>query len=259
MEELRDKNNIYINMLNEFYSTVDFKPISSNAISIYLFVLHTAFKNDFTKEISVANTTLINKLRLTIKELQTARNELITKGYITYKKGCNQNNAPKYSIIRKKQPQNEEMGQAEGQAKGNAEEQSKGQPEGYIITILDLYFNYIINNQSENFLNLNAEDKKAIITILKKLDLYIQNIQILEYMQNEQILELKIQYWVIKELYLSPYKIYLKDLTRERFLFRFLKSKKYVPVSDIYRFLNYFIKSMQEDLKRKEGGENGNN
>ena len=246
----------YTKQLDAFYSLVDFKPLSSNAISMYNFLLHIAYKIEWVNEFTVANTTIMSKLHLTQKELQTARNELITKKYIIYKKGSNQNKAPKYSIIRLYEEKNSILGQAEvnakvyaeGNAEGNAEVQATVKTEGNIITKLNLYIIYIIYNKGSQFKNIGEADKKAIITILKKLELYIDDPVILEYMSEEQLLELKIQYWIVKELYFSPYKICLNQLTRQRFMFRFLKARMYVEPQDTYKFLNYCIKSFQEDL-----------
>ena len=76
-------------------------------------------------------------------------------------------------------------------------------------------------------------------------------------MSKQQILEMQVQYWAIKELYYSPYKIFLNNLTNERLTFRFLKTKKYVDMNEnMNKFLNYFIKSLQEDFyknKKEEG------
>lgn len=242
----------YTKQLDAFYSLVDFKPLSSNAISMYNFLLHIAYKIEWVNEFTVANTTIMSKLRLTLKELQTARNELITKKYIIYKKGSNQNKAPRYSIIRLYEEKNGNFGQAEVNAKvyaeGNTEVYAAVNAEGNIITKLNLYFIYIIYNKGSQFKNIGEADKKAIITILKKLELYIYDPVILEYMSEEQLLELKIQYWIVKELYFSPYKICLNQLTRQRFMFRFLKARMYVEPQDTYKFLNYCIKSFQEDL-----------
>lgn len=242
----------YTKQLDAFYSLVDFKPLSSNAISMYNFLLHIAYNIEWVNEFTVANTTIMSKLRLTLKELQTARNELITKKYIIYKKGSNQNKAPRYSIIRLYEEKNGNFGQAEVNAKvyaeGNTEVYAAVNAEGNIITKLNLYFIYIIYNKGSQFKNIGEADKKAIITILKKLELYIDDPVILEYMSEEQLLELKIQYWIVKELYFSPYKICLNQLTRQRFMFRFLKARMYVEPQDTYKFLNYCIKSFQEDL-----------
>ena len=73
--------------LAEFYSTLDYKPISSNAIAIYLVLLRIASNTGWLEEFKVTNTILMSKIKnLSISALQRARNELITKNYILYKK-----------------------------------------------------------------------------------------------------------------------------------------------------------------------------
>ncbi len=73
--------------LTEFYSTLDYKPISSNAISIYLLLLQIDCKTDWLIEFKVTNTILMSKIKnLNLSALQRARNELINNQYILYKK-----------------------------------------------------------------------------------------------------------------------------------------------------------------------------
>lgn len=251
----------YIKQLEAFYSTLDYNSLSVNAIAIYQYLLHIAFKTGWSEEFKVANITIQSKLNLSIKQLQTARNELILKNYISYKKGDNQKNSPKYRIISLYETPKKEIGQPQGyterQAKGIAQGQPQEQAEGYIITILYLYFNFIINKEQQKFKNITAKDKQSIINILIRLGIYIKNTEILDYMSEQEILDLKVQYWVIKEIYFSPYKVFLNQLTRERLNFRFLKTKKYVDMNtNMNKFLNYFIKSLQEDFyknKKEEG------
>ena len=73
--------------LAEFYSSLDYKPISANAISIYLILLQIDSKTDWLYEFKVTNTILMSKIKgLSISSLQRARNELITNDFIKYKK-----------------------------------------------------------------------------------------------------------------------------------------------------------------------------
>lgn len=73
--------------LSEFYSTLDYKPISANAISIYLVLLEIACKTEWLREFKVTNTILMSKVKgLNISSLQRARNELINNQYILYRK-----------------------------------------------------------------------------------------------------------------------------------------------------------------------------
>ena len=73
--------------LSEFYSILDYKPLSANAISIYLILLQVAKKTSWLNEFKVTNTILMSKIKnLSLSSLQRARNELITNEFITYKK-----------------------------------------------------------------------------------------------------------------------------------------------------------------------------
>ena len=90
----------YIKQLNEFYSTLDYKPLSANAIAIYFILLQVANKTGWIDKFKVANTVLMSKCDLNMQKLIRARNKLINQGYITYLKGKNQNDAPIYSIIK---------------------------------------------------------------------------------------------------------------------------------------------------------------
>lgn len=250
------KNKIDLNkQLSEFYSTLDYKPISANAISIYLILLQIDCKTDWLTEFRVANTILMSKIKgLSISSLQRARNELINNQYILYKKGVNQNDASTYSIIKLY------FEQANEQPNEQPNEQADELPAEHINTTLDLFFNFIINKDCCKFQNISSQDKQAIIYILKKLDLIIDNMNTDEgfiYMPDKDKFALKIQCYCIKEVYFSPYRVFLKDLTRERFLFRFEKAKKYINPSNTYKFLNYFIKCVQEDFyKNKKEGNN---
>lgn len=77
----------YKKQLEEFYSTLDYKPISSNAISIYLVLLQISSKVDRLDEFRVANNIFMSKIKnLNMSALQRARNELINNSYIKYKK-----------------------------------------------------------------------------------------------------------------------------------------------------------------------------
>ncbi len=83
---MKDKINLE-KQLSEFYSTLDYKPISANAISIYLVLLQVARNADWIDKIRVSNNILMSKIKgLSISALQRARNELIYNKYIEYKK-----------------------------------------------------------------------------------------------------------------------------------------------------------------------------
>lgn len=255
----------YVRQLREFYSNLNFNKLSTKAMALYQAILNIADGANWIKELSIANITLMSICNLSIKELQNARNELITKKYIAYKKGRNQNDAPKYSISILYNDSNTKIGQAEGQALGQPHRQpvrqALGQPLGYINTLhynttLDLFFNYINNNAQDFFENgkdkLNFQDKAIIVMHLKKLGIFIEDTRILEMFTEVKLLEIKIFYWAIKEIYFSAYKVYLNKLTYNNLCLRFLKAKEYVATEegiDLERLIAYFIKCLQTELK----------
>ena len=113
--------------------------------------------------------------------------------------------------------------------------------------------NFIIIYQKKSgakFENLKESEKEGIIILLKQIEIYIENQQILEYMTEEQIQDIKIQYWAIKELYKGPYKVFLKNLKREQFQFKYLQAKKYINQEKEFKedIVKYFIKILQTDL-----------
>lgn len=99
--------------------------------------------------------------------------------------------------------------------------------------------------------NFAEKDRKSIINILQKLGVFIDNPDILKYFSENQILEYKLQYWTIKELYFSPHRVFLNELTEKQFIYRFHKAKKYMDYTQgsIYEFIAYFIHCIQEELE----------
>ena len=123
------------------------------------------------------------------------------------------------------------------------------------ITTLDLLFNYINNSESENLtvfdfeeMRMHKENKTGLINVLKRLDLFVENVNVLEFVSEEKQLDFKVQYWVVKELYESPYKCLLNKLTGDEVKLRFLKTKEYKDYSDITAFVAYFKKCLENEL-----------
>ena len=89
----------YIKQLNAFYKIVPIKQIGSNAKNLYETLLYINsscyWKSDFT----VANLYLMSLTGLNKQAIYRARNELIQKELIEFKKGINQNEAGKYTIF----------------------------------------------------------------------------------------------------------------------------------------------------------------
>ncbi len=258
----------YEKQLDSFYTKLNFNKLSTNAIALYQAIVHIAKGASWIKELSIANITLMSICNLTIKELQNARNELINKKFLEYKKGRNQNEAPKYYLIRLYEVCTKEIRQPEGQAQGKpvgqAVRQAQGITQGYINTLhfnttLDSFFDYINNSAQDFFDNgkdqINLQDKAIIIMHLKRLGILVENQSILELFTENKLIETKIFYWVIKEIYFSSYRIFLNNLTYNNLCLRFLKSKEYVSGEegiDVERLIPYFIKCIQTDMKEEK-------
>lgn len=263
----------YIKQLNEFYSILDYKPLSSNAISLYGFLLHVANKTGWLKEFRVANTTIMSKCKLNTSALQRARMELINNGYIKYKKGSNQNEMPRYSLVilyfeqANAQPNEQADKQASEQAGNIPNTTPNTQPgehnnkQNNIIqntnnkldqTKLNMFFNYISNGEAE-FDGISSSQKQGIIVVLQRLEIYINPSVDLSCLPSDYVTDAKIQYWVVKELYFSEYKVFLNDLNREDFMFRYLKTKKYMEMAtrgyDVEEFVSYFITCLHDEMK----------
>lgn len=121
-------------------------------------------------------------------------------------------------------------------------------------TKLDNLFIYMITGQ-KNEESFSSVDREAIIYILKRLEIYIQKIEQLEYLTEDRILEYKLQYWTIKEIHFSPYKVYLNTLTRDRFLLKFLQTQKYITIDNeekLSEFVSYFITVLRDDFAKGE-------
>ena len=253
---MNTKNKIDIQrQLDEFYSTLDFKPLSANAISIYLVLLEIDRKTDWLYEFRVTNTILMSKVkRLSISALQRARNELINNQYIFYKKGTNQNVASTYTINKLYNDEFIQFEQANEQASEQANEQADEQADEHIITKLNLLFNYIYKNGSGEKIGLTQNDKSNLILIYSKLELYVNNSKAYELMSAERVLDEKIMLWAIKEIYLSPHKIYLNTLTRDKFILKYYQTKKYITEKENYKIkeiIDYFMVCLHDEMENR--------
>lgn len=253
---MNTKNKIDIQrQLDEFYSTLDFKPLSANAISIYLVLLEIDRKTDWLYEFRVTNTILMSKVKgLSISALQRARNELINNQYIFYKKGTNQNVASTYTINKLYNDEFIQFEQANEQTSEQANEQADEQADEHIITKLNLLFNYIYKNGSGEKIGLTQNDKSNLILIYSKLELYVNNSKAYELMSAERVLDEKIMLWAIKEIYLSPHKIYLNTLTRDKFILKYYKTKKYITEKENYKIkeiIDYFMVCLHDEMENR--------
>ena len=87
----------YIKQVNEFNELLQLNPLHSSSQCLYHILLHINNRCNWISEFTVANTLLMSYTGLTLSSLQRARNNLIQKGFIRYKKGSG-NNAGTYKI-----------------------------------------------------------------------------------------------------------------------------------------------------------------
>jgi hypothetical protein len=88
----------YIKQMNQFYKVLSNNPLSSNAQCLYFFLLNKDNELGWIKEFTIANLIICGFTSLSRQALDRARNELVTKGYIKYRKGVS-NQAGKYLIV----------------------------------------------------------------------------------------------------------------------------------------------------------------
>ncbi len=88
----------YIKQLNAFWRLLPNNPLSSNAVCLYVYLLSKDNEFCWKKEFTVPNLIICGSISLSRQALDRARNELIQKGYIKYKKGIS-NQAGKYVIV----------------------------------------------------------------------------------------------------------------------------------------------------------------
>ena len=132
--------------------------------------------------------------------------------------------------------------------------QAEELPDEHIITKLNLLFNYIYKNGSGEKIGLTQNDKSNLILIYSKLELYVNNSKAYELMSAERVLDEKIMLWAIKEIYLSPHKIYLNTLTRDKFILKYYKTKKYITEKENYKIkeiIDYFMVCLHDEMENR--------
>lgn len=118
-------------------------------------------------------------------------------------------------------------------------------------TKLNLYYLFIIG-KVENFEEISQIEKQANINILKKLEIFIDDPKTDDVITKDERRKLIYQYWAIKEINDSGDKVFIKNLTREIFLNKFLKTCEYVNLNNETDFLNYFIKALKNKMEEIE-------
>ena len=109
-----------------------------------------------------------------------------------------------------------------------------------------------MNHKRKTFDGLNEMDRLSIKTTLERLELYIEDDT---YLPENMKFDLQLKYYAITQIYLSPYKIYLRDIKEKIFTRIFLAAKKYCPIEDensLEDFMNYFIVCFRKEIEKNE-------
>ena len=89
----------YLKQINTFFELLLSNPLSANAQCLYFNLLNINNKCNWLEEFTTANSTLMGFTNLNKQALYRARNELIQRNLIEFKKGINQNQSGRYKII----------------------------------------------------------------------------------------------------------------------------------------------------------------
>lgn len=114
---------------------------------------------------------------------------------------------------------------------------------------LNILFNYLIYKE-KNFENLSDTDREAVVVCLKRLELYLTNTT---YLTEKMLFQIQLQYWTITEIYLSPYKVYLNKLSRDKFMLNYFLTEKYIIIDSeekIAEFISYFITCLRKEFEK---------
>ena len=148
----------YIKQVNLFYKLLPNNPLSSNAQCLYFYLLNKNNELGWIKEFTIANSIICGFTSLNISAFQRARNSLIQKGYIKYKKG-HSNNAGYYTIVEFEQ-------QSEQQNEQQNEQRNEQQSDNRV-------------NSTTNTLNKQNKTKQKENNLDAAVDFYNQNINLI--------------------------------------------------------------------------------
>ena len=157
----------YITQLNTFYKFLPNNPLSSNAQCLYGFLLNYNNGLGWIKEFTVANTLICGYTNYNRQILDRARNELIQKGYIQYRKGTS-NQAGKYLIVEF---------DTQGNTQDNTQDNTQGNTQNDTRTVP-------LNKLNKT--KQNKESKKDARTFDTIIDDYTEN-EILRYELKEHL------------------------------------------------------------------------
>lgn len=123
-------------------------------------------------------------------------------------------------------------------------------------TTLNFIFNLIINNNTEKIAKeygLRIEQVIGYFNVLKRLELLIESKSILNLMFPRDVEKYKLCCYVILELYVSSYKVFLDKLRSDVLINKYEKTREYIGdiknEDDLNDFVAYFIKCLQNELE----------
>lgn len=105
----------------------------------------------------------------------------------------------------------------------------------------------------ETKFGLSEKDRGPLILIYNRLEMYTKDMKSFNSMPSEMINNEKILMWAVKEIYLSPYKVFIDKLDRNKLIYRFLKAKKYIELKQEYKLeelISYFITCLYKELEQ---------
>lgn len=108
-----------------------------------------------------------------------------------------------------------------------------------------------VRNRAEKYEELTDTDRKAIVTTLKRLELYVDDDS---HFPESFIFDLQLKIYAVTELYKSSYKVYINDLDEKQLTLKFLDAQKYCPIceeDDIPKFMGYLIVCLRKELKKE--------
>lgn len=85
--------------------------------------------------------------------------------------------------------------------------------------------------------------------------MFVGDSKVYDLMPDDRILDEKIMIWGIKEIYLSPHRIYLNSLKKDKFRLKYYKTKKYIMEKMDYKLeevINYFIVCLHEEMEKEK-------
>lgn len=164
----------YIKQLNTFYRILPNNPISPTAQCFYTYLLNKNNELSWIKEFKVTNSVIMAFTGLSISALQRARNELVQKGYIIYKKDSG-NNAGKYQII-------ELVVHIEQQSEQQFEQQCEQQSEQQTDNKVNTLNKHKLKTKTENNKKVSKKDKKK--TFDELINNYTTNEELREELKN---------------------------------------------------------------------------